>query len=92
MYNYYVYILTNRSRRLYVGVTNDLVRRCFEHRQHAVDGFTAKYKIDRLVYFETTDDVHAALAREKQIKKWRREKKIALIERWNPGWVEIDAY
>jgi putative endonuclease len=74
---YYVYILASRSRNLYVGVTNDLERRVYEHKQKLVPGFTTKYNIDRLVYFEATEDVHAAISREKQIKGWLRSKKIA---------------
>jgi putative endonuclease len=87
--DYYVYILTNRSKTLYTGVTNDLERRLFEHRHHLVRGFTAKYRVDRLVYFETTPNVLAAIAREKQIKGWTRRKKIALIESANAGWRDL---
>jgi putative endonuclease len=70
---YYVYILTNRSRTLYTGVTSDLVRRMEQHKRGSVPGFASKYKLDRLIYFEETNDVFAALEREKQIKAWRRE-------------------
>jgi putative endonuclease len=86
---YYVYILTSRSRNLYVGVANDLERRVYEHKQKLVPGFTTKYNIDRLVYFETTEDVQAAIAREKQIKGWLRSRKIALIESVNPTWDDL---
>ncbi len=79
-HTYYVYIATNRSRTLYTGVTNDLVRRMAEHRAGEIDGFTKKYRIKQRAYYEHTTDVNAAIAREKQIKKWRREKKIKLIE------------
>jgi putative endonuclease len=84
MHRYHVYILASRGRVLYVGVTNDLERRVREHKAHLVPGFTQRYNVDRLVYFETTANVQAALAREKEIKGWRREKKVALIEAENP--------
>jgi putative endonuclease len=87
--SYYVYIMTNKSRVLYVGVTNDLERRIYEHRQKLVPGFTAKYNITQLAYFEVTQDIHAALAREKQIKGWVRRRKTALIESVNPEWVDL---
>ena len=86
---YYVYIMTNRSRTLYTGVTNDLERRVYEHKQKVVPGFTVKYRITRLVYFEVTQDIHAAIAREKQIKGWLRAKKMALIESANPEWKDL---
>ncbi len=89
MKRYYVYILTNKSRTLYTGVTNDLLRRVYEHKQKLVQGFTAKYNITRLAYFEETTDVQAALAREKQIKGWLRVKKLALIESVNPRWEDL---
>lgn len=89
MNQYYVYILTNRSRTLYTGVTNDLIRRVYEHKQKLVPGFTEKYNISRLVYFEETSDVRDAIAREKQIKGWTRAKKIALIESINPEWKDL---
>ena len=92
MRSYYVYIMTNRSGTLYVGVTNNLVRRAYEHREHLTPGFTDKYNMDRLIYFEETTDVLAALEREKQIKRWRQEKKINLIESVNPEWETIVAY
>ena len=84
---YYVYILTNVRRRvLYTGVTNDLKRRLFQHRQKLADGFTAKYNVHYLVYFESTSDPYSAITREKQLKGWRRSKKIALISNLNPDW------
>ena len=92
MRSYYVYIMTNRSGTLYVGVTNNLIRRAYEHREHLAPGFTDKYNMDRLIYFEETTDVLAALEREKQIKRWRQEKKINLIESVNPEWETIVAY
>ena len=89
MKSYFVYIITNRSKTLYKGVTNNLERRVYEHKNKLVAGFTSKYNITKLVYYEETSNVHAALAREKQIKGWRRAKKIALIEAENPEWKDI---
>jgi putative endonuclease len=89
MKQYYVYIMTNRSQTLYTGVTNNLQRRMYEHKHHLVAGFTSKYHITHLVYFEETSDVNAAIAREKQIKGWLRAKKIALIESMNPEWRDL---
>src|SRR5262245_11344839 len=86
---FYVYIMTNKSRTLYTGVTNDLERRVYEHKKKLVPGFTAKYNIDRLVYYEATEDVNVAISREKQIKGWLRAKKIALIESTNPKWTDL---
>jgi putative endonuclease len=88
-HNDYLYIATNRSGTLYIGMTNDLVRRMNEHRAGEIEGFTKKYNITRLVYFEHTTDVTAAIAREKQIKGWRRNKKIKLIEKMNPNWWDL---
>ena len=89
--NYYVYILTNDTGvAMYIGVTRDLVRRVYEHRNHLeTDSFTAKYNIGKLVYYEATQDVYAALEREKQLKKWRRSKKNALVETMNPQWKDL---
>ena len=88
---YYVYILTNKHHSvLYTGVTNDLVCRIYEHKNHQdKDSFTAKYKADRLVYFEETSDVRVAIQREKQIKSWKREQKIALIMKSNPRYLDL---
>ena len=86
---YYVYIMTNKSRILYTGVTNNLIRRVYEHKNKLAAGFTSKYNIQFLVYYEMTTDVHAALAREKQIKGWLRAKKIALINSMNPSWKDL---
>jgi putative endonuclease len=86
---YYVYIMTNRSRTLYTGVTDDLIRRVYEHKNKLVRGFTQRYNITMLVYYEATGDIQAAIQREKQIKGWLREKKIALIEAANPGWEDL---
>jgi putative endonuclease len=84
-------LLASRSRVLYVGVTNDLERRVFEHKHKLVRGFTAKYDVDRLLYFESTSNVLAAIAREKEIKGWRRSRKIALIESVNPSWQDLSS-
>ena len=86
---YYVYILTNPSRTFYVGVTNDLERRVWEHKQLSTPGFTQKYNITQLVYFEESPRIDDAIAREKQLKDWRREKKIKLIEAMNPRWLDL---
>jgi putative endonuclease len=87
--DYYVYILASKSGVLYIGVTNDLGRRIFEHRQKLIPGFTGKYNVARLVYFESFGDVRDAIAREKQLKGWRRSKKVALIESSNPTWRDL---
>ena len=86
--SYCVYIMTNPSRTLYVGVTNDLERRVHQHKLKQIPGFTARYNITQLVYYEETSDVLAAIAREKTIKGWLRAKKIALIESVNPTWTQ----
>lgn len=91
MGQYYVYIMTGRSDTLYTGVTNNLERRVYEHKHGLVEGFTKKYNLTTLVYYETTDDVRSAIAREKQIKGWLRSKKIALIESTNPQWRDLSA-
>jgi len=90
-HDYFVYILANRAGLLYVGVTNDLKRRVYEHRQKAGAGYTRRHSIARLIYFESTLNVHAAIAREKQIKGWIRAKKVALIEAQNPSWADLSA-
>jgi putative endonuclease len=89
--SYYVYIMTNPSRTLYVGVTNDLERRVNQHRLKEIPGFTAKYNITQLVYYEETSDILVAIAREKTIKGWLRAKKIGLIESANPRWQDLSA-
>ena len=81
--------MTSRNRTLYIGVTSDLSRRAYEHKQKLADGFTKKYNVTSLVYYETTNDVEAAIMREKQLKSWRRSKKIALIESGNPDWKDL---
>ena len=88
--DYYVYILANWNNKvLYIGVTNNLERRVYEHRQELIDGFSKRYHTHKLVYYEQTGDVKAALEREKQLKGWRREKKNALIEAVNPEWKDL---
>lgn len=86
---YCVYILASRSRTLYTGVTNNLLRRVSQHREGSAKGFTSRYRIHRLVHFEAYRDVRAAIAREKQIKGWGRAKKQALIEAKNPSWSDL---
>ena len=89
MNQYYVYILASNSRVLYIGVTNNLSRRMFEHRQGDISGFSKDYQTSHLVYYEMSSDINDAIAREKQLKNWRRDKKIALIEVQNPGWADL---
>jgi len=86
---YYVYIMTNKSGTLYVGVTNNIKKRVYEHKNKLVEGFTKKYNINRLLYFETFGDIYSAIAREKTIKGWLRRKKIALVRTINPGWTDL---
>ena len=83
--------MTNKSGTLYVGVTNDLERRVLEHRQKAIEGFTKRYDMGRLVYYEVISDINAAIAREKQIKGWLRKRKIELIVSMNPRWEDLAA-
>ena len=87
---YYVYLLASRPQgTLYVGVTNDLVRRVYEHREGLVAGFTKEYGVTTLVWFDVTGSVEAAITREKQLKNWKREWKIALIQKGNPSWRDL---
>ena len=86
---YFVYLLASKTHRLYVGVTNDVVRRVFEHKTGTASRFTRRYGITRLVCVESTTSIGEAIAREKQIKGWLRQKKIALIEAKNPGWLDL---
>ncbi len=86
---YFVYIMSSNSGTLYTGITNDLRHRVYEHKHKQIDGFTKKYNVTRLVYFEETSDVKSAITREKQIKGWIRRKKIALIESLNPVWEDL---
>ncbi len=87
---YYVYILASkRNGTLYIGVTSNLIKRVYEHKKNLVDGFTKKYNIYKLVYYEITDDAESAIRREKQLKKWNRKWKINLIENSNPEWIDL---
>ncbi|WP_439369040.1 GIY-YIG nuclease family protein [Bradyrhizobium sp. DASA03120] len=87
---YYVYLLASKKYgTLYIGVTNDIVRRIHEHKSKAVAGFSKRYSVDRLVWFEIYDDLLTAIAREKELKKWRREWKVRLIEEKNPQWIDL---
>jgi putative endonuclease len=90
MKTYYIYILASqRNGTLYVGVTDDLIRRVHEHKEGLIEGFTKKYHVHRLVYYETTPNIKAALEREKQMKKWRRKWKLELIDKHNPLWEDL---
>jgi len=86
---YWVYIMSGRTRSLYIGVTGNLEKRVFEHKNKMHAGFTSKYKLDRLVYFEEGGEVLGAIEREKELKGWRRSKKLALIESLNPDWKDL---
>ncbi len=86
---FFVYIVASRTRRLYIGVTNNLFRRIYEHKHKLIPGFTERYNINRLVYYEIFSDVCDAILREKQLKGWRRAKKIQLIESFNPEWRDL---
>ena len=87
---YYVYILTNAHKTvLYTGMTNNLIRRVYEHKEKLIEGFTNRYNVNRLVYYECTNDVLAAITREKQVKSYSRKKKQALIESMNPAWEDL---
>ncbi|MCK4452863.1 GIY-YIG nuclease family protein [candidate division WOR-3 bacterium] len=87
---YYVYILTNKSNKvLYIGVTNNLIRRIFEHKNKLVEGFTKKYNLKKLIYYESTNHVQDAIKREKQLKNWHRDWKINLIDQFNPEWQDL---
>ncbi len=89
-HRYFVYMLASGPQgTLYVGVSNDLIRRITEHREGAVSGFTKKYRVHHLVWFEEYNDINEAIAREKQLKRWRRDWKRSLIEQENPGWLDL---
>ena len=88
--NYYVYILANkRNGTLYIGVTNNLIKRVYEHKQKLLEGFTKKYGVDKLMFYAQTPDIRSAITREKQLKKWNRNWKITLIEKGNPEWKDL---
>ena len=91
MKQYCVYIMSNKSRRLYVGITSKLFGRVFDHKNKIIPGFTSRYKFDMLVYYEEYSQVMSAIAREKEIKGWRREKKLKLILADNPDWADLSA-
>jgi len=86
---YFVYIMSNKSKTIYTGLTNNLINRVYQHKHKLIKGFTKRYNITKLVYYETHRDVMAAIVREKQIKGWLRKKKIALIESINPEWRDL---
>ena len=88
-YNFYIYIMTSNSGTLYIGVTNNLTKRIYEHKNNLVEGFTKKYGCHKLIYFEQTSDIESAISREKQIKRWNRRKKEALIKTKNPRWEDL---
>ncbi len=90
MKTYYVYILASkRNGTLYIGVTSNLVKRIYEHKNKLIEGFTKKYNVDKLVYYEETSDINVAIKREKQLKKWNRKWKLELIEKGNPNWNDL---
>ena len=89
--SYFVYIVASASRTIYIGVTNDLRRRVDEHKMKEIPGFTATYNVHRLVWFEEFADPATAISREKQLKAWRREKKIRLIDSMNPAWTDLSS-
>ena len=89
--SFYVYIMTNRSRNFYIGISSKLRKRVFQHKTGGFEGFTSKYKVDRLVYWEKFTDVKSAIAREKQLKRWTRIKKMQLIVSMNPTWKDLAA-
>ena len=91
MRTYYVYVMASLSRTLYIGMTNNLQRRVDEHKRGDGSVFTSRYRVTRLVHYETTNSVHVAIQREKQMKGWRRSKKVALIEKTNPEWRDLAA-
>lgn len=90
MKNYYVYIMTNKYNNVfYVGVTSDLIKRAYEHRNHLAQGFSDKYNTDKLVWYEVHDDIYAAINREKRIKRWNHDWKVKLIDNMNPKWNDL---
>jgi putative endonuclease len=91
-HRYYVYIVASRSHTLYIGFTSSLEARIQQHKEGTCDGFSTQYNCNRLVYYETHDDVYRAISREKQLKRWSRSKKLALIERFNPAWADLSEH
>ena len=90
MKSYFVYIVASkRNGTLYIGVTNNLIKRVYEHRNNLVEGFTKKYSVHKLVYYEETNNINSAISREKQLKKWNRNWKLELIEKKNPNWQDL---
>ncbi|MBU2473020.1 MAG: GIY-YIG nuclease family protein [Patescibacteria group bacterium] len=88
--NYFVYVLASKKNgTLYIGITDDLIKRVYEHKNNLVDSFTKKYNVHQLVYYETTNDIQSAIIREKQLKKWNRKWKLELIEKENPEWEDL---
>jgi len=88
-YQYFVYIMTNKSGTLYIGLTNNIKRRVFEHKNKLIKGFTKKYNITKLIYFEAFSDIYSAITREKTLKGWLRNKKLELIKTTNPDWIDL---
>jgi putative endonuclease len=88
-YNFYVYIMSSQSGTIYIGFTNNLLKRASEHKEGKIKGFTKKYSCNKLIYYEHFENVYDAISREKEIKKWRREKKQALIKSINPHWNDL---
>jgi putative endonuclease len=89
MKQYYIYILSSKSEKLYIWVTSNLIKRIYEHKHKLIDSFTSKYNIDRLVYYELYNDINIAINREKQLKNWHREYKVDLINKFNPSWKDL---
>ena len=90
MKNYYIYIMANKTNTtIYIGITSDIIKRVWEHKNKVIDGFTKRYNVNKLVYYEETTDVNSAIAREKQLKGWNRAKKNKLIESTNPNWDDL---
>ena len=89
MKNYYIYIMASQSGTLYIGMTNNIKKRVHQHKNHLIPGFTEKYNVDQLLHVETTSDPTSAINREKQLKRWSRKKKIALIESLNSDWKDL---
>jgi len=92
MKDYYVYIISNKSKTIYIGVTNNLVRRMFENKNKLVEGFSKKYNLTKLVYYEVCSEISNAIKREKQLKNWHRDWKVNLIESLNPNWEDLSNY